>query len=534
MEKPPMLKAVFSAAVALVVFVHPAGAQTTNTRVSGSDALLDLFVKKGYVTQDEAEKVREEANASVSNANLSGLKWKISDGIKSVELFGDIRLRFEDRQAVAPGNARVELGRYRYAARVGLRGDLANDFYYGIRMETAANPRSPWVTFGTTSSPTTPPYQGPFGKSTGGISIGQIYLGWKPKEWLEITAGAMPNPMYTTPMMWDTDINPTGAAEKLKYTVGDVDFFATFGQFLYQDDNPTHTAPSLFPTFQLAGQDTTVPFMLAWQAGFLYHITHNVSFKAAISLYDYDGLGRNNTTPPTSTLPGQPGSQQTPGFANTFVGEGGGGLPGVAVGQNQNASGLAVTANNDGFIFNQTGLDHLQILDVPWELNFKVGRNAARLYGDFAENLEGSQRAEAAAAVYNAALPARKISPQRYDNMAYLVGFAIGNADTLGLTYGTRLARNNWEARVYWQHVEQYALDPNLLDSDFFEGRGNLEGFYAALAYDFSPNVFGTVRYGYANRINKNLGTGGSNQDLPQMNPIEKFSLVQIDFSLKF
>ena len=90
------------------------------------------------------------------------------------------------------------------------------------------------------------------------------------------------------------------------------------------------------------------------------------------------------------------------------------------------------------------------------------------------------------------------------------------------------------EGVTYQQHVEQYALDPNLLDSDFFEGRGNLEGIFAAAAYGLSDNVIGTVRYGYATRINDKLGTGGSNQDIPQMNPIHRYNLLQLDLTFRF
>jgi hypothetical protein len=522
------LKAIATALLVLA-FAPVAGAQSSPS----SDPLLDLFVKKGYVTQEEAQQVKAEADARMTNAEMPAMKWKISDGIKSVELFGDIRLRFEDRQAQTPDYAKIDLGRFRYALRLGLRGDLADNFNYGFRLETASNPRSPWVTFGTSSSGA--PYQGPFGKSTAALNLGQIYLGWRPASWVEITIGKMPNPLYNTPMLWDSDFNPEGAVEIFKYTVGDVDFFANFAQFLYADDNPTYTSALIFPTFQLSGQNTSVPFLLAWQGGFIYHISKDISFKAAVTLYNYDGVGTNNTSPPVGAAPpGQPASQTTPGFSDTFVGEGGGGLPGVAVGQNQNASGLAVAGNNDGFIFNQTGLDYLQVLDFPFELDFKIGRKPARLFGDFAENLQGAQRAEAAAAVYNAALPASKFVAQKYDNMAYQFGFGISSPDALGMVYGTVVRKNTWDARVYWQHVEQYALDPNLLDSDFFEGRGNLQGLYSAVAYGFTDNLIGTVRYGFASRINKKLGTGGSNQDIPSVNPIQQYELLQLDLTCRF
>jgi hypothetical protein len=517
-------------AAALLGLALPQGAGAQSS--PSSDPLLDLFVKKGYVTQEEAQKVKEEADARLTNAQMPALKWKISDGIKSIELFGDIRLRFEDRQAEAPNDARVDLGRFRYAVRVGLRGDLADNFNYGLRLETASNPRSPWVTFGTSASGT--PYQGPFGKSTDALSLGQVYLGWHPRDWVDITVGKMPNPLYITPMVWDSDINPAGAAEKFKYTVGDVDFFANFGQFLYQDVNPTHTSALIFPTFQLSGQDTSVPFLLTWQGGFIYHIRKDISLKAAVTLYNYDGLGQNNTTPGIIATPGMPPAQTTPGFSDTFVGEGGGGLPGVAVGQNQNAGGLAVPANNDGFIFNQTGLDHLQVLDIPFQLDFKMGRLPARFFGDFAQNLEGAQRAEVAAAVMNAAIPASKFVAQKYDNMAWQFGFGVSSGEQPGMVYGSVVKKNTWDARLYWQHVEQYALDPNLLDSDFFEGRGNLQGLYSALAYAFTDNLIGTLRYGYATRINNKLGTGGSNQDIPSVNPIKQYELLQLDLTCRF
>ncbi|HXR05978.1 MAG TPA: putative porin, partial [Candidatus Acidoferrum sp.] len=104
----------------------------------------------------------------------------------------------------------------------------------------------------------------------------------------------------------------------------------------------------------------------------------------------------------------------------------------------------------------------------------------------------------------------------------------------LGMVYGSVVKKNTWDARVYWQHVEQYALDPNLLDSDFFEGRGNLQGLYSALAYGFTDNLIGTIRYGFATRINNKLGTGGSNQDIPSVNPIKQYELLQLDLTCRF
>ena len=489
------------------------------------DPLLDLMIEKGMLTQEEARKVRMEADALRTNAPAmpSDSKWKINHAFKSIELYGDVRLRYENRQVSAPDDSRIELNRERAALRVGLRGDIFDDWYYGFRLDTSANPRSPWVTFGTSSSGV--PYQGPFGKSTDGLNVGQIYIGWHPTGWLDLTVGKMSNPLYTTAMVWDSDITPEGAAERFKYTIGRADFFATFGQFLYQDANPTHTAPGLFNL----GFDNACPaFLLAWQGGVEYHLTDKLSLKIAPVLYNYAGQGVNGNAP---------GSTLTPDFTGTFVGQG---STNSLVGNTQGWSGYP-DGYYDGFTANQTGINDLLVLEIPWEVNLKLDKLNLRLFGDYAQNLEGSERAQAAYVASRSAFQplggggiAPIPSPQTADTKAYQVGFAIGNRDSLGLVYGLTCKKHAWEARLYWQHIEQYALDPNLLDSDFFEGRGNLEGIYSALAYGVTDNVITTFRYGYASRINDKLGTGGSNQDIPQMNPIQQYHLLQLDVTVKF
>ena len=491
------------------------------------DPLLDLFIKKGFVTQEEAEKVKAEADFNQTNGltgSFAPSKWKISDGIKNVELFGDVRLRYEGRTAEDPKNRSIDLNRLRYSVRVGLRGEVFDDFYYGFRIETSSNPRSSWATFGNSST-------GPFGKTTAGINIGQVYLGWRPEDWVDITLGKMPNPLYTTPMVWSGSLNPEGLAERFKYTIGEADFFATFGQFLYQDTNPTKTAKGYFNS--LAVNTTDLPFLLAWQGGVNYHITKQVTLKVAPVLYQYTSFKNGHT----NTF------AYSPDFSGTYVGQG------TTVGVNGTPASYNLGGPFDGFYANQTGINDLLVLEFPVELNIKLEKLNLRFFGDYAQNLEGASRARAA---YNSAhsyyfspsgpgdgLISQISSPQTGDVHAYQVGFGIGSTNLVygpmqGLVYGTTSKRHAWEFRTYWQHIEQYALDPNLIDSDFFEGRENMEGIYAAFAYAFSDNIIGTVRYGNASRINKKLGTGGSGQDIPQMNPINNYNIFQVDLGFRF
>jgi hypothetical protein len=475
----------------------------THAHSQSVDALVNKLVERGVLSEKEGKDLLTES----TQTNLaSASKWKLSDTFKNLTLFGDLRFRYEYRGADnVPGSGSSQSEymrqRFRYSARIGLRGDLFDDFYYGLRVETGSNPRSPWVTFGddTTSSSTA---STPSAKNSDGINIGQAYLGWRPTSWFDMTVGKMPQPIYTTPMIWDADINPEGFAERFKLSLDKVDLFATFGQFVYQNGDPGIDIPS---------SDT---FLLAWQLGANAKLTKDISLKFAPVLYNYTGVGSTNKNNPYF------------GPGNVYNGQGLFGL---------NGNGVV-----GGVTLNQGAINNLLVLEIPAELNFKVGRYNARLFGDFAYNLSGDDRARAAAQSFPPKSVTDPISgktsvvglshPYTGQDKAYQVGVAFGN---LGLVYGQTSKKHTWEARAYWQHTEQYAVDANLIDSDFFE-RANLEGVYSALAYSITDSIIGTFRYGYAHPINKDLGTGGNNPDLFVLNPINNYHLLQFDLTWRF
>lgn len=479
---------------------------------TASDNLINKLEQKGILSKDEAADLRAESAQSETNVldQMPASKWRLADSIKTIGLYGDVRLRYEYRGVDNPSSATGTSSdtfyreRFRYALRLGLRGDLFDNFYYGIRLETSANPRSPWVTFAddTGKSSTSPLSGTPSDKTSDGLNIGQVYLGWHPGDWFEVTAGRMPMPLYTTPMVWDSDINPEGAFEKFKYTTGNFDWFADFGQFDYMDPSVAYDLPS---------SDT---FLLAWQVGAIVHLNKNASFKIAPMLYNYTGRGN-------SVVPGATPNPMSP--FEPFVGQG-------------SAGGLNTA-------YNQAGINDLTILEFPWEFDYQIqktpfGPLQARLFGDVAYNLDGDARAREAFATAPAAFPGLT-SAATGQNLAYQAGIGIGNAGpvygpTQGLVYGSTSKKGTWETRFYWQHIEQYALDVNLIDSDFFEGRANLQGFYSSFAYSITDAIIGTVRYGYANQIKGDLGTGGNNLDIPGINPIKNYNLVQMDLTWRF
>src|SRR3954469_533058 len=67
----------------------------TLTHAQDAGALLDLLVKKKLISDQEAEEVRAELTKST--AVTAAGKWKLSQPITEIELYGDARVRFEGR-----------------------------------------------------------------------------------------------------------------------------------------------------------------------------------------------------------------------------------------------------------------------------------------------------------------------------------------------------------------------------------------------------------------------------------------------------
>lgn len=438
-------------------------------------------------------------------------RWKLSAPITELELYGDVRLRYEYRGGQTTDNHAAlrddwqERERERYRLRLGLRGTLADDWFFGVRLETSQNPRSTNVTFGDDTSTSSAGGGGPFAKGSDGINVGQAYLGYRGFKDITLTGGKMPNPLISTWMVWDPDINPEGLAEQWKhsFSVGGlaeapqsygkdgktvatapatpllkIDVFANFGQFIYDDANPENPLGPRSTTTQLGSKGhqlipNTDAFLLAWQVGAKFTFPKTLYAQIAPTFYNYTGNG------------------------DTFNIHFQGGDPNLS--------------NSASMAQNQTGINSLLVFDMPAEVGWKFGELPMRLFADFAVNLDGDDRALAAGHPNK--------GDQRY---AYQVGIGVGQLK----------AKHDWQVDVFWQHSEQYSLDPNLIDNDIFDARLNMKGVGVRAGYALSSAVIFNLTYLYGWRIDNSLGTGGMN-DIA-INPLDQYQLLQVDLNVKF
>ncbi len=508
------------AAIALLT-AHPLRAQSENARIEKLEQAVQALQKQNADLKQEVSSLKKHP-APASGAivegktkteityegknyveklvpDLGAMKWKLSPALTELELYGDARIRYEYRGGRLPSHYQFGQGnvndwyereRERYRLRIGLRGTLMDDWFFGVRLETSTNPRSTNVTFGDDGS------NGPFAKNSDGINVGQAYLGYKGFPDFTLWGGRFAPTFVNTSMLWDDDINVEGLAQQWKHTfvfggepppppsfskdgkavVGPksepflkLNLFANFGQFVYNDANPENPiGPQKTITQPIGGETQQVPnhdaFLLEWQVGARFEFPHICYFQFAPTLYNYTGNGDS--------------------FNIHFSGDPGG---------------------------NQTGINSLLIFDMPMEVGWKLWNMPMRVFGDFATNFEADDRAAAAGHAGGGG--------QRY-------------AWELGLGVGQLKKKRDWEVKAWWQHTDQFSLDPNLVDSDIFDSRVNMQGLAVKAGYMLADAIVFNLTYWYGWRSNGNYGTGGVG-DIP-INPLDQYQLFQADLSVKF
>lgn len=427
-------------------------------QTSDAEVLLNLFQEKGMISPQEADKARAElAKRSAQSAEEFAKQSKVhfAKWIEGVDLYGDARLRFETRggeNGAVAGDDRMERNRWRYRLRAGAKMEFTDNLRAGIQLETGASGRSSNVTFGDDA--------GPWGKSSDGIFLGLLYLNWTPNDCLDLTAGRQANPFKVTSLVWDGDLTPEGLSESFKTKAGKFDLFATFGQYVYDDSNPDNAFGG--------GASYGDAFLLVNQVGAKFNVSKDVSVQVAPTLNVYSGQGDT--------------------YRGPFVGT---------------------------TVANTVGINDLLILEIPAEVKFKVGSLPARVFGDFAMNLQGDDRARAAG------------TPQFDDEVyAWQAGAELGSAKKKG----------GWSMKAFYQMSDLYALDANMVDSDLFDSRLNMNGFVVQGVYALTDFANVTLTYANADRNNKSLPTGAVG-DLGGPTGtafLENYQIFQVDLNFKF
>ncbi|HEY8119408.1 MAG TPA: putative porin [Methylophilaceae bacterium] len=462
-----------SMAVALAgVFMLSAG---HSAMADSTEDLVNALVAKGVLTYEEAAplmKDHDSERAAQEKASKSGGKIKIAEFIDNATLYGDIRVRAEYRDGSGPGTTAgtdvdENRSRDRYKLVFGIK-TTAGDFYTDLALAMGAGGRSDNATFGKTTY-----------NDKEAVFIKRAMVGWNATDWLTLEAGRMANPLYTTSMVWDGDLTFEGLTEKAKFKAGSADVFLTASQVQYLGDKKS------FPQLPHGGTTSVTNELLAFQGGARFPITDNVSAKAALTYatFTHD-------------------SNKSSGIFK----------PGI---DTSTAAGVASVGVND-----------LNTIEIPAEINFMAANNIGfRVFGDYVNNLSGNDRADAACKAQASACG------KGSDDTAWLLGVGLGSAKDLKTFESNKMAKGDWNAKIWYQDVGVYSVDPNAVDSDFMDSRVNMKGVVFKAQYNVRDNVAVNFAAGHATRKNDSLGTAGAG-DLA-LN-LKDFDLYQLDLTYSF
>lgn len=464
----------------------------TSATADATFDLVDALVKKGVLTEEEALPLLQGRENDIKTADKKVKKASrvtVSDAIENATIYGDIRVRYEDRSGagngVATGSPAVvsqteqARQRARYKITLGVKTE-SGKWYSDLALAMGANGRSDNATFGKSATANLDDKEALFVK--------RAMVGYKATEWLALEAGRMNNPLYTTPMVWDADLNFEGLVEKVNYKLdNNTDLFFTAAQVQYQGDRRDFTT-------QVTGQaDTITTELFAFQGGGKYAFNDHTNAKAGLTYTTYS----HNTS-------------------NTKF------SPKLATDANATVTGVGA------------GVNDLDTIEIPAEINYYMNSNSIgiKLFGDYVYNTSGDDRFNAAVAAQAAGTARNTMQNAGNDDTAWLLGLAVGSAADFKSFDSNKMVKGDWSARVWYQDVGAYSVDPNAVDSDFMDSRVNTKGTVLKAQYNLEDNVYLNFAYGHAERKNKALGTAGAAQDLA-LN-WKDYDLFQLDLTYKF
>lgn len=476
-------------------------------------AILDALVEKGILTDEVAKTLVEQAEAKGQQAAETAAKTEAAAGVVRVpyipevvkreireqirqevvaqaktERWGDVnavpewvdRLKWEGDLRVrhqsdlfasgngdiepvsglenyllypsewgnAVSNATEDRHRLRVRARLGLVAKVSESVSAGFRITTGgtSDPVSTNQTLGNSNNKYS-------------LVLDRAYVKLEPLDWLSISGGRIPNPFFSTDLVWDDDLNFEGVAATFKpwpnVNMTAKPFF-TVGAFPLREveSSPTSLAKDKWLYAAQAGLDWRLSSFSRWRLGLAYYDYQNIKGIANTS------VGSPNLYDSTALQSRQKGN-------SVFdISIGGTGTYALAPDYRL----LNLTAALD--------LSHFEPMHVI--LNADVVKNI------------GYNNSEVASRVVD---PVSLVIDPNYKErtLGYLAKVTVGHP-------AIQLP-GDWQVSVGYRYLERDATLDAFTDSDFRLGGTNAKGFFVGGSYGLDRNTWLSAKWMSADEI---------------------------------
>jgi len=419
-----------------------AGATATQALAQDSGALIEALVQEGILKESKAEEIR--AKLSRDYDKTSAGKIKLDTSVKELKLSGDARLRFQhdinDAQKPSPTDKTnvTQADRFRLRLRINADYKVSDNFFAGFGLQTTQNNDSGMQTFSSGNG------SGDYFQNYN-IYLNKAFVGWTPIAGVTLIGGKQKNPFYTTDLVWDADINPTGFTERIDlnkvFNFNGLELALVAGQLNVSDNKESDPSGRT----NRDGYIHEVQLIASAQV--------NAAIKATVAPAFYFTNGAS------------------------VIGNGGG--------ANNGTVGTTNWATTDA-------LQGLKVAPFPGDLSFKLVGKKTKFLWDVAYNLDGRERSS----LYKTG--GNEVEYANRDKLAWLVGFEIGENKNKG----------DWSLLANYRQVGLSAVDPLINDSDWAASNTNTAGYKASLRYSLGKATTLTLTYQYADNLRKDLGAG--------------------------
>jgi len=460
------------------------------------------FVRDEIKQQVEAE-VREKVVEDVM-AQAKQERWGVPDAlpewISRIKFKGDIRLRGQqdlyspdnfdnshidflhsnDDGTLRPLTSTEDRTRARMRLRIGMDAKVTTNLKTGIRFATGSfnDPVSTNQTLGNYNTPNR-------------LLLDRAYLQYQGQNadaynWMTLTGGRIPNPWFSTDLVWDKDLNFDGFSATFRHNLGG-------GDSLYSIDEQDSTLFATVGAFSL--QEVELSSKDKWlfgaQLGFQKMFDDQSSFRIGLAYYNYENIvGKRNSL--NSTL----NDYTAPEFL-------------------QKGNSLFEISNDTGGSLRRFGLaSDYDIIDLT--ARYDLARFAPVhwiLTGSYVKNIgyddDEIRRRTNGQMFVNSTLFTE--DPSKDKTEGYTLKLLIG--------WPTTYERRSWQAFMSYRYLERDAVLDAFTDSDFFLGGTNSKGWIIGGSYGINDYTWLKLRYLSADEID---------------GPTLGIDVLQLDLNAKF
>jgi hypothetical protein len=254
-----------------------------------------------------------------------------------------------------------------------------------------------------------------------------------------MVAGKHKNPMFTSSLAWDPDVNPEGLSETLNYELNDrVGLFANLGQWAVEELN-------------IKDRDSD-PLLLAYQVGTKIKPADNMKLELGVGYYDFRNM-------------------ETLGWGAGVLGD-----TSEFLGYNHRHSQQMIFGE-DGNILNEWGC---------WEVGAKFSVKDLlpvpfSVFGHYIVNTKADIDD-----LIRLGVDPGDSDP---DDLRAYGGDDRDKGWQIGFSFGNKKKKGDWYGKYFYQVLEDYAFPAVFVDSDFHGGGTNNKGHYLQGRYFITDNI---------------------------------------------